>query len=250
MKKQVIINNLLLNYYFFPSKNEADQTLIFLHGWGMSSRHWFKIAEKLKKFNIYLIDLPGFGDSQLPPKSFDVKNYKNTIKEFVKKMAIKKAVFIGHSFGGRITIKLAAENPDFLEKIVLVNTAGVVTASTLKKIASVFAKLISPIFRPVFMQPLRKKLYSVIDSEYLENEQLSKIFSNVVSEDLIKHLSAIKIPALIIWGRNDKITPLNFGLLMKEEIKNSKLVILENAGHFSFLDQPDKFNKLLIDFIN
>lgn len=238
-----------MNYYFFPSKNKADKTLIFLHGWGMSGRHWLRIAENLKKFDVYLIDLPGFGDSQVPPKTFDVESYKDTVKEFVKKMGIKKAVLIGHSFGGRITIKTAAEKPDFLEKIVLVNTAGVVTASTIKKVTSLFAKLISPVFRPKFMQPLRKKFYSIIGSEYLENEQLSKIFSNVVSEDLVKHLSSIDTPTLIIWGDKDRVTPIDFGFLMKNKIKDSKLVIIKNAGHFSFLEKPNEFIENLFKFI-
>jgi len=215
----------------------------------MSSHYWFKIAEDLKRFNIYLIDLPGFGDSQTPMETFSVEDYKNTIKEFIKKMLIKKTTLIGHSFGGRITIKLAVENPSFLEKIVLVNTAGVVTASTLKKIASVLAKIISPFFKPTFMQPFRKKLYALLGSEYLKNEQLSKIFSNVVSEDLVKHLSDINIPTLIIWGDKDRVTPIDFAYLMKNKIKYSKLDILNSAGHFSFLDQPEKFIKSLTDFI-
>ena len=100
------------------------------------------------------------------------------------------------------------------------------------------------------MQPLRRKLYFLIGSEYLENEKLSKIFSKVVSENLTRLLTRIKKPALIIWGKNDQITPLYYGQLMNKLIPKSKLVVFEKAGHFSFLDQPEEFNKELIKFIN
>lgn len=247
--KKIVINSLLVNYYFFPAKSKSAKTLIFLHGWGVNSRYWFKIIENLKQFNIYLIDLPGFGESQVPPTSYNVDDYKNIVKEFINKISLKKIVIIGHSFGGRITIKLASENPEYLKKIILVDTAGVVNSSSAKKIVSIFAKLISPIFKPSFMQSVRKKLYSVLGSEYLENEKLSKIFSNVVSEDLVKILKNISVPTLIIWGNKDKITPLIFAYLIKQKIKNSKLLILKNAGHFSFLDQPEKFVKNLTEFL-
>ena len=250
---QIIINNLLINYYsVLPDKKSTNKTLIFLHGWGVDSKLWFKIVPQLinKNYSLYFLDLPGFGQSQDPNTIYSVDDYKKIVYEFVKKLDIKKVNLIGHSFGGRIAIKLAAENPDFLDKIVLIDTAGIVTVSKIKRLTALIAKVISPIFKPGFMQPLRRKLYFLIGSEYLENEKLSKIFSKVVSENLTRLLTRIKKPALIIWGKNDQITPLYYGQLMNKLIPKSKLVVFEKAGHFSFLDQPEEFNKELIKFIN
>lgn len=250
--KQIVINNLLINYYYHSSSKEIPQkTLVFLHGWGVDSQLWFKIVPELisKNYSMYFLDLPGFGQSQIPSKAYDVNDYKEIIYEFVKKLGLKNINLIGHSFGGRITIKLASENPEFLEKIILVDTAGIVTGSKIKKITALIAKTISPIFRPSFMQPLRKKLYILFGSEYLENEKLSEIFSKVVSENLTRLLTRIKKPSLIVWGRRDKVTPLYYGELMNKLILKSKLVVLENAGHFSFLDQPGEFVKVLTKFI-
>lgn len=248
--KQIIINGLLVNYYFLSGK-KTDRTLIFLHGWGVDSQLWFKIIPELidKNYSMYFVDLPGFGQSQIPDSTYGVDDYKKIVYEFIEKLGLKKITLIGHSFGGRITIKLASENPDFLEKIVLVDTAGIVTASKIKKITSLIAKSISPIFRPSFMQPLRKKLYLLFGSEYLDNEKLSEIFSKVVSENLTHLLTRIKKSTLIIWGKEDKVTPIYYGELMNKLIKKSRLVVFENAGHFSFLDQPKKFVKELIKFI-
>ena len=249
---QIIINNLLINYYSVLSdKKSPDKTLVFLHGWGVDSNLWFKLIPELtnKNYSLYFLDLPGFGQSQVPNSIYDVDDYKKIVYEFVRKIGLKKINLIGHSFGGRISIKLAAENPDFLEKIILVDTAGIVTASKIKKITALIAKVISPIFKPSFMQPLRRKLYFFIGSEYLENEKLSKIFSKVVSENLTRLLTLIKKPTLILWGKNDNVTPLYYGELMNKLIPKSKLVVFKKAGHFSFLDQPEEFVKELIKFI-
>ena len=249
---QIIINNLLINYYSVLSdKKSPDKTLVFLHGWGVDSNLWFKLIPELtnKNYSLYFLDLPGFGQSQVPNSIYDVDDYKKIVYEFVRKIGLKKINLIGHSFGGRISIKLAAENPDFLEKIILVDTAGIVTASKIKRFSSLIAKVISPIFKPSFMQPLRRKLYFFIGSEYLENEKLSKIFSKVVSENLTRLLTLIKKPTLILWGKNDNVTPLYYGELMNKLIPKSKLVVFKKAGHFSFLDQPEEFVKELIKFI-
>ena len=249
---QIVINNLLINYYsVLPDKKSSNKTLIFLHGWGVDSKLWFKVVPELtnKNYSLYFLDLPGFGQSQVPNTVYNVDDYKKIVYEFIKKLGLKNINLVGHSFGGRIAIKLAAENPDFLEKIILVDTAGIMIALKIKKILALITKVISPIFRPSFMQPLRKKLYLLIGSEYLENEKLSEIFSKVVAENLTRLLTLIKKPTLIVWGRKDKVTPLYYGELMNKLIPKSKLVVFENAGHFSFLDQPEEFVKELIKFI-
>jgi pimeloyl-ACP methyl ester carboxylesterase len=250
--KQIIINNLLINYYsVLPNKKTANKTLVFLHGWGVDSQLWFKIIPELinKNYSLYFLDLPGFGKSQDPDTIYNVDDYKKIVYEFIKKLGLININLIGHSFGGKIAIKMAAENPIFLEKIILVNAAGITHDSRTKRIAAIIAKIIKPVFKPIFMQPLRKKFYFLIGSEYLENIKLSKIFTKVVSEDLAHLFSYIQKPTLIIWGKNDQVTPLQDGQLMNKLISKSKLVVFEKAGHFSFLDQPKEFVKALTKYI-
>ena len=250
--KKIIINGLLINYYYFLPKKNLNKTLVFLHGWGVNSQLWFKILPELIKKNyfMYFLDLPGFGQSQSPDTIYDVNDYKKIVYEFIKKFGLEKINLIGHSFGGRVAIKIAAENPNFLEKIILVNAAGIIYNSRTKRIAAIIAKIIKPVFKPSFMQPLRKKFYFLIGSEYLENIKLSKIFTKIVMEDLTLLFSKIKKQVLIIWGRNDKITSLNDGQLINKLIPKSKLIVFEKAGHFSFLDAPEEFSKELIKFID
>lgn len=253
--KQIIINNLLINYYFsLPGKKFANKTLVFLHGWGVDSQLWFKIAPVLinKNYSLYFLDLPGFGQSQVPNTTYGVDDYKKIVYEFVKKLELKNINLIGHSFGGRITIKMAAENPNFLQKVVLVDSAGIYHHSQVKTLKLLIASIIRPLFQFSFMQLFRRKIYQITDSEeYLAIPALSKTFSHIVSEDLTSYLFQIKLPTLIIWGDKDhnEASTINDAQLMKKSIKNSKLEILKEAGHFSFLDQPKEFVKALTDFI-
>lgn len=249
--KQIVINNLLVNYYYFLSnKKNSQKTLVFLHGWGVDSQLWFKIAPMLvkKNYSLYFLDLSGFGRSQTPPEYFDLDQYKNVVEKFISNLGLKNIVIIGHSFGGSVAIKVAIDNPNYLEKLVLVNAAGVRHTSTLKSIKSILVNIVRPFFSPSFMQPIRTKFYQMIGSEYLNIPSMSKVFSKVVSENLMPKLSKISIPSLIISGDNDKVTPLSHAKEMNNKIKGSKLAVL-SGGHFSFLDQPDEFVNVLTKFV-
>lgn len=252
ISKQIIINGLLINHYsVLPDKKSSNKTLIFLHGWGTDSQLWFKIIPELikKKYSLYFLDLPGFGQSQLPPETYNLDQYKNIVLKFIDKLGLNNIVIVGHSFGGSIAIKIASENPSLLNKLVLVNAAGIRYSSTLKNIKTTLAKIVQPLFLPSFMQPIRIKFYQLIGSEYLNIPSMSKIFTRVVAENLMPLLSNINKPTLIISGDKDKITPPAHAQEMNRKIKKSKLVIL-SAGHFSFLDQPEEFSQELIKFIN
>ena len=235
-------------------KNNINKTLVFLHGWGVESQLWFKIIPFLidKNYSLYFLDLPGFGKSQIPSKAYNVDDYKNIVCEFIKKLELKNINLIGHSFGGRITIKLAAENPDFLKKIVLVDSAGIYHQKLFKTFKLLIASIIRPLFQFSFMKSFRQKIYQLIGSEeYLTIPALSETFAHIVSEDLTSHLSKIKLPTLIIWGDkdNNEASTLEDAHLMNKNISNSKLKLLKKAEHFSFLDQPEEFVKALTDFI-
>ena len=236
-----------------PNK-KPNKTLIFLHGWGVDSQTWLSLFGLLKDFSYtsYFIDLPGFGHSQTPAKDFYLDDYINVVENFVKRLGLKNIVLIGHSFGGRITIKLAVKKPDYLEKIILVDSAGIYHHGQVKTLKLLIASIIRPLFQFSFMQTFRQKIYQLTgNEEYLAIPALSKTFSHVVNEDLTSYLSKIKLPTLIILGDKDhnEASTINDAQLMKKNIPNSKLEILKDAGHFSFLDQPEEFVKELIEFI-
>jgi len=259
MVKQVVVNNLLISYS--EQKGESGKTLLFLHGWRSDKQVWAGLVAsgKLSSCQVIALDLPGFGQSQNPhptplpggEEGWQVSDYADVVAGFIKKLELKNVTIIGHSFGGRVGIKLSSTHSGLISKLILVDSAGFAMDAPKKSLYKAAAKIAKPFFKPGFMQPLRKKIYRKIGAEdYLATPELQKTFVNVTSEDLSDDMKNIKAPTLIVNGENDKDTPVEYGELMKFLIPNSKFLILPNAGHFSFLDEPDEFVKMLGEFIS
>ena len=249
MNEQIVINGQLISY-LSKSKQPSNGCLIFLHGWRSNKEIWNNLISKLPEQNIYAIDLPGFGKSQIPKAPMSVGDYAEVVNEFIKKLDLKNVTIVGHSFGGRVGIKLASKFPLAISKLVLVDSAGFAMDSTKKSAMGFAAKIAKPFFKPKFMQGLRKKVYQTIGAEdYVATPELQKTFVNITSEDLTNDMKKIVCPTLIITGQNDTDTPIEFGKKMQSLIPNSKFFILQKAGHFSFLDNQQEFLKEVTSFI-
>lgn len=247
MKEQLNLDGTLVSYYRF---GEGKTNLVFLHGWRSNGMVWKGIADKLdlKEYSIYLLDLPGFGESPNPRKTFTILDYSNVVAKFIEKIQLKNVTLVGHSFGGRITIKISALHPELIDRIVLVDSAGVRLNGSNKY--KTVAKIAKPFFKPKFMQGLRKKIYQTIGAaDYLETPELKETFVNIISEDLTRFMPRVIQPTLIIWGAEDTETPLEYAEIMNSAIKGSRLEVFENAGHFSFLDQVELFVRELNNFL-
>ena len=252
MDNQVIINNLLVSY---SESGNGAMALLFLHGWRSNKEVWVQVIKNLSIINnqlsIIAIDLPGFGSSQMPSEPMTVGDYAEVVKGLIEKLELKNVILVGHSFGGRVGIKLASQNPNLISKLVLVDSAGFAMDSGKKSAIALVAKIAKPFFKPKIMQGLRKGIYKAIGAEdYLATPELQKTFVNIVSEDLTEDMRRISVPTLIVWGNADKETPVEFLYKMKSLIPNTKYQILSNAGHFSFLDNPEEFAQALLAFFS
>ena len=244
----------------FVLKNRNRPFLVFLHGWAGQWQSWRPIIERLKyDFSILAPDLPGFGKNKLTGP-FTISDYADYISNLLKKERISKAVVIGHSFGGAVAIKFAVNNSEKISGLVLVDSPGIRQQNfrlKTKILPAVLGKkliLNSPLAK--FFPRLRLlyyRLFGLTKSDYfaaLGNENLQKTLSLVLKENLYHDLPKIKTPTLIIWGEKDWETPLFSGKKIKQLIKNSQLIIFPNAGHFSYLDEQEKFCQELSKFID
>ena len=128
---QLEINNLKVNY--LEKGPQTKTSVVLLHGWGASIAAFNPIIDNLsKKFKVYAIDFPGFGLSDKPDKSYHVEDYSKIVLEFINKMNLKDVILIGHSFGGRVIIKLVGKLGFCPKKIILVDSAGIRPKKTLK----------------------------------------------------------------------------------------------------------------------
>lgn len=246
-----MLNNNLVSYS--EINREAEKSaIIFLHGWRSNKEVWQGIANQLRDINrpIYMLDLPGFGNSPAPKNHFTIFDYASLIREFIRKQNLGRVVLVGHSFGGRVGIRLGAVAPEVLEKLVLVDSAGFRMPQTKKKLFKTAAKLVKPFFKFTVFQGLRRKIYQSLGAEdYIATPQMQQTFVKVIDEDLSGDMQKITSPTFIIFGEKDTDTPPEFGRRMQRLITGSRLEILNSAGHYSFLDQPEKFCQLIRQFL-
>ncbi len=235
---QITINNLKTDYL----KTGKGPVLVFLHGWikDINKEKYQDLLTLLsKKYQIVALDLPGFGKTDSPKKAWTVSDYASFVNDFLIKINVNKCILIGHSFGGRITIKLASQKNSKIEKIILIDSAGIERKSLKVKILSTIAK-----FTP---QVVKNKI-NIGSKDYLAISGLMKqTFKNVVNENLEDSLDKIKISTLLIWGQEDHTTPLSHGKIMAQKITNSKLIIVPEANHGLPYRQAQTTAKIIID---
>ena len=157
-----------------------------------------------------------------------------------RSLNIEKATLVGHSFGGRVAIYIAAKYPEKVEKLVLVDSAGIKPRRGIKYRLKILLHKI--------LKKFGKGLKGSKDYRALSSV-MKKTFQNVVNYDETYLLSDITADTAIFWGDKDKDTPLYMARKLNKKIKSSHLFLLTNAGHFSYLDNSGYFLKILSAFI-
>ena len=206
-------------------------------------------------YRVVRLDLPGFGGSEIPKETWNLDKYVSFVNDFIHKLSLSPYALLGHSFGGRIIIKGSAQKVFNPGKIILIDSGGVAKRKTLRnyffkifvKIAGLFTYLPPFIF---FRTRLRQRFYQFIGStDYLNAGVLKDTFISIVNEDLSLNAKEVEKPVLLVWGGNDKITPLEEGVRLHELIKNSRLEVLKDCGHFPHNDKPKEVAELLKIFL-
>ncbi len=247
---KTIISNLVVEY----DDNGSGDVLVMLHGWKDNLRSFDGIALPLStSFRVIRIDLPGFGGSDAPPKDWALDDYVAFVKYFLIKLNVKPKVYVGHSFGGRISIRGIATKALDAKKLVLISSAGVARRKTLKNlILAVLAKIgravgvIPPI--GFWKQKIRRKLYEAIGSDYFQAGALSRTFLNIINMDLAEDAKKITLPTLLIWGEKDDTTPLEEGEKLNGLIRNSTLRAIPEAGHFVHQEKASEVSVIIRQF--
>ena len=233
------------------------EPILLLHGWGTQIESLSPLTTHLTRYRkVYVLDFPGFGASQLPPADWTVGNYTEWIYQFIAKFNLEKIALLGHSFGGRVAIKFAAAWPEAVDRLVLVDSAGVRQYETTPRFQ--FYRLVAKLGRPVLssLPPgMRKRaqwrLYKAIGStDYLTAGSMKGTYSKVISEDLEPFLPLIRARTLLIWGEQDQATPVTDARVMAQKIPDNQLVVIPKAGHYPFLDQPQQVFQALDAFLS
>ncbi len=235
---------------------ELGTPVLLLHGWGASSALMQPVASRLaaRGWRTITPDLPGFGASGLPPAVWGVPEYARWALALLDALQVPSAHLIGHSFGGRISLMLGAEHAARIGRIVLVDSAGIPPRRQLAgqirlrtyKAARAALERLGQRGRADALRAWYGRRYG--SSDYQSAGPLREVFVRVVNHDLSEIATRVQRPTLLVWGERDEDTPLWQGRALEQRIPDSGLVVLEGAGHYSYLEQPDRFVTIVDHF--
>ena len=217
---------------------------MFLHGYLSKKETFIYQINCLKRFfRVIAIDMSGFGNSPAPKWDYSVEDYACEVIALIDELGLKSYNIVAHSFGGRVAVKIALIDKR-LKKLVLTGSAGVKP----KRKPSYYFKVYSYKLLKKFVS--KNKLKNFGSSEYKKlSPIMQKSYLKIVNEHLDSEYEQIKNQTLIIFGDRDKETPLYMAKKINKYIKNSKLIVIKNAGHFAFIDNSALFNAYLLEFL-
>lgn len=232
----------------------SGRNIVLLHGWqkGASSKSMDKLQDELVKrgFKVWALDLPGFGKSDPAPSHWGVSDYAEAISTFISsELQDTSYDLFGHSFGGSLTAYIAAHLEPKPEKIILCSTSGLRYKTLKAKLMLPVSKVIK-VFLKLLPNKLRKRVRKIIyyyvvgERDYIDSEEKAEQFRRVTNEDLTETFKLIKIPTLIIWGKDDKVTPVSMGETIQRLIQGSRFKIVEGR-HGIPMTQPEKVAELI-----
>jgi len=260
--------------FMVEAGKKGNETIVLIHGIGdEGARNWEKIIPVLAPhYHVVAFDLPGLGRSEKNNRLYSPKNYANFVKWVIDTYADGSVILLGHSMGGGIALRFAADYPESLSRLVLVDAAGILHRSVMTKYMAGFSPKNG--WQQLFSEPFNV-LNEAIDNAFdrleadglpvdlnfiLNNSVLRKVFfqSNpktiaalaLVQEDFSAALDSIKTPTNIIWGQEDQIAPLRTAKLLAAKIPGSQLDVIGGAGHVLIVNKSDLFNRVLLDALS
>lgn len=220
-----------------------------VHGWGASIELLAPLSLRLSQLGYCClqIDLPGFGGSDEPNEPFTIFDYAAFCLACLDHLGINKVHYFGHSLGGRIGLILGSAHGDRIESLVLSNSAGIKIEAALRTRLRLSAykslrRSLENIGAKSAADSLRESYNRRFGSDDYRTASpiLRQTLINVVNQDLLDHAKRVSLPTILIWGDEDEETPLWMGRKLEAAIPDAALIIHEGAGHYAYLDFPDR----------
>jgi pimeloyl-ACP methyl ester carboxylesterase len=226
-------------HYHVAGQGDA---LVLVHGLSGSTRWWkYNIAVLAEHYTVYGIDLIGFGQSRGRHR-FVLSDAATYIVRWMDQIGVERATFIGHSMGGYIVADLAADYPERVDRLVLVNAAGLPFSRNYLQHALGLVRALR--FLPFNFLPVL-----VADSLGAGLLNLWRAGREILRSELTEKLAQIRAPTLVVWGEHDTLIPLQWGRRFVEFISDVRFVVVEGAGHNPMWDRADVFNQVILDFL-
>jgi pimeloyl-ACP methyl ester carboxylesterase len=281
--KTVTIDGINLHYLCGGS----GPPLVLVHGLGSSSsvEFYYNLEPLAAQHRVFAIDLPGFGRSDKPVLEYTIALFVQAVSDLMASEAIERAAVMGVSMGGRVALGLALDSPDKVERLVLVDALGVgaprrvlaysilltrgLGELTLRGTARALRQMNPAVIRRFWGWYLKRpnRVDTLWSDERIANHGsllarpeyraaylaalrsiagMRQLRDGVVVED---RLTELRMPTLLIWGGHDHIFPASHAQAAMERIPNGRLEVFDDSGHTPQMEEPDRFNRLVLDFL-
>lgn len=252
-------------------------TLLLLHGMAGSSLAWRDVAPVLAdRFSFVAPDFMGHGRSAKPMGDYSLGAHAAGIRDLLGVLDVQRATIVGHSFGGGVAMQLAYQHPELCERLVLVDSGGlgrdvspILRLLTLPGAELVLPALFPPVVKPwgdalarrLFRLGVRSPRSAEVWHAYasLTDAETRRAFVRTVRSVIDpggQSVSAMDrlylastVPTMIVWGDRDQIIPVHHAHAAHDAIPGSRLEVIEGAGHFPQVEQPERFAEVLVDFV-
>jgi pimeloyl-ACP methyl ester carboxylesterase len=243
-----------LHYFLHEGGSALRSPLVLIHGAGGDHLSWPPEMRRLANYRVITLDLPGHGRTQGPGRQ-SVEDYASDVAEFVEVLGFSRAVFIGHSMGGAISLALALDYPDRVAGIGLISTGPCLPIPL-----SVIENAANQSTLPLAIKRLQEMSLGSQSMDNLKEvifKQLTNTRQTLLLGDLLAcdrfnmtgRLNDIRTPVLVVCGTDDKLTPLRFSKTLSNQIPGAALQTIEGAGHMLMLEQPNRLAKLISIFL-
>ncbi len=244
----------------YLEQGSSDKSIVLVHGLGGSAERWLKVIPLLScKYRVITPDLIGFGQSDKPLTDYTIEFFAKFLSCFIDSLGINKTILIGTSLGGQIALQCAV-NYDAIEKLVLVAPSGSMKHSTPTLDAYIIAGLYPNQSNARYAFEMMSQSGTV--DEFTVNGFVNRMTApnakfvflssilGIKNSQTDKSLYKIKIPTLLIWGKEDKMIPIEYAKEFLDLIRNCKFLELKGVGHLPHVEHPQIFVKHILDFLN
>ncbi|HCS78522.1 TPA: hypothetical protein DIV55_02140 [Patescibacteria group bacterium] len=233
--------------------------VVILPGWMLGATRFEPLKKELSSrgYRTYVVDFPGFVEGERIIRPWTLGDYTQFLEAYLRRNHLKQAIFICHSFGGRVALKLLSEKPALAKALILSGTPGfrsthstrLFTIATISKIGKAIMSL-PPL--SVF-QDVARKLFNILvgarDISALKGF-MRQTFINIVEEDLEGYMRKLSVPTLLLWGARDSLVAPSIARRMNETIGNSTLTVVPEAYHNLVYREPKKFTHEIEKFLH
>lgn len=261
----VVVDGCEIVYY----ERGSGPALILLHGMFGDHRDWETVLEPLAhRFRVIAVDLPGFGESGKPERSYNAEFFVEMISGFLQAVGAHKPVLVGNSFGGEIAILYALSHPEDVEALVLVSSGGLRTYDDAERqrIREGFSVGNLCALTPAAHEWMFAKVFSEKGEgwrRYIDRQNarlaradypkyakaVARCIETAFSLDFDEQLRSIRQPVLLVWGAADEVFPIALAQTAMDRLPNAEMVLIPNAGHAPQLERPEAFVSSIEGFL-